>query len=258
MDWASFLFVCACFFHLLFVFVSLGMALANNFKQETKYFGVNPVHFTEEFIDQSLDTSCDLVDALQQHLVERLDESGDEEQIVQCANRVMEVMESGLKKNLDKWELYVLRNILNVPDNIDKLVKEDEERKQSPELLSSLDADEMYALDNEIEELRKKVAAARYVNSLLASQSKKGKELKTEQQKLTQCADNMKFDLEFNNNELTPMMNDLMEKATVIHQVLSYRDEREKDGMEGDSQGPNKTTMTNLSSDSLKGLGGTF
>ena len=55
-------------------------------------------------------------------------------------------MESGLKRSLDKFELYVLRNILTVPDNIDELLKEDEQRKE-PQESSSLDPDEMFALD---------------------------------------------------------------------------------------------------------------
>ena len=75
------------------------------------------------------------------------------------------------------------------------------------------------------------MTAARYVNTLLAAQSTKGKELKAEQQSLAQCAKNMHFDLEFNTNQLTPMMNDMMQKATEIHQMLSYREKEEKGGV---------------------------
>ena len=128
--------------------------------------------------------------------------------------------------------------------------------------------------------------AARYVNALLAAQSSKGKELKADQESLAQFAKILRLDMEFKTNELTPEMNEMMKKATDIHLLAcGWKEEREKQeglgfslfisfclvifvqtfpilyltlssALEGDSD--DKATMTNLSSDSLKGLGGTF
>ena len=56
----------------------------------------------------------------------------------------MEVMEVALKKYLDKFELYVLRNILTVPENIEQLEKEEKEREGA---LAAVDGGDMIPMD---------------------------------------------------------------------------------------------------------------
>ncbi|KAJ1850931.1 hypothetical protein LPJ57_007973 [Coemansia sp. RSA 486] len=124
-----------------------------------EHFGFLPISFIDEVINAANDTIYRATDALSK-FVEK--EQGSSEATSQAVNKAETLLEHAVDKNFDKFELYALRNLFNIPQGL-------EEHVVMPHRQADVDAgpvvfaEDEAELDKKLESVRKQLA----VNNLL-------------------------------------------------------------------------------------------
>lgn len=131
-----------------------------NFEVETQFFGFNPLTIVDLAINAVNDIAFDRAEELRKRLL--LHHSNlDEDELLQTLNAVLNYVQDSIDKYFDKFELYCLTEVFRIPAHISL---PGDLPKQSP-----TDA-HVEALDQERLALRKRIASAQHLNSLLRTQ----------------------------------------------------------------------------------------
>eukprot|EP01104_Vermistella_antarctica_P004374 TRINITY_DN14830_c0_g1_i1.p1 TRINITY_DN14830_c0_g1~~TRINITY_DN14830_c0_g1_i1.p1 ORF type:complete len:272 (+),score=75.47 TRINITY_DN14830_c0_g1_i1:210-1025(+) len=124
--------------------------------KEHELFKFAPVSFVNNVINATNDHLCDGIDALEEALLEQPEAKGREERVTQGVNKVHTALQQKFDRNMDKFELYVLRNILKVPQGMEEPLAELEVKEKYSE------ADENQ-LDSQLADLHNKLLATKYI-----------------------------------------------------------------------------------------------
>ncbi|KAJ2048946.1 hypothetical protein GGI08_005861 [Coemansia sp. S2] len=120
-----------------------------------EHFGFLPISFIDEIINAANDTIYRATDALSK-FVET--EQGSSEATSQAVNKAETLLEHAVDKNFDKFELYALRNLFNVPRGLEDYIVMPHRRADicsSPQVFAEDEAE----LDQELEEVRRQLVA---------------------------------------------------------------------------------------------------
>ncbi|KAJ2368055.1 hypothetical protein H4S01_001807 [Coemansia sp. RSA 2610] len=121
-----------------------------------EHFGFLPISFIDEIINAANDTIYRATDALCK-FVEK--EQGSGEATSQAINKAETLLEHAVDKNFDKFELYALRNLFNVPQGLEDYVvmpHRSADATGGPVIYAEDEA----ALDKELEEVRQQLIAS--------------------------------------------------------------------------------------------------
>lgn len=158
--------------------------------------------------------------------------------VKEAADKLSERLNQEITEKMDLWEAYSLRNILRVPQSIQKELettsdehfshsKTEEELKELEQSLDRGNTCIFFILklvlngrQTELEDLRKQVVAARYFNAVLTAQVEKGVALQKDKEQLEKVASDLKLNFDFQTNDLTEVK-DLISLATDVHSTLS-------------------------------------
>eukprot|EP00033_Pygsuia_biforma_P002444 GCRY01002710.1.p1 GENE.GCRY01002710.1~~GCRY01002710.1.p1 ORF type:complete len:239 (+),score=31.19 GCRY01002710.1:156-872(+) len=88
--------------------------MERTFLKETTFFGVTPEHFFNSIINAVNDYLCDSIDALENALLENAEENS--ERIVKGCDELLSQWQASFDRNFDKFEMYILKNILHFPE----------------------------------------------------------------------------------------------------------------------------------------------
>ncbi|KAJ1644950.1 hypothetical protein J3B02_001091 [Coemansia erecta] len=124
-----------------------------------EHFGFLPISFIDEIINAANDTIYRATDALSK-FVEK--EQGSSEATSQAVNKAETLLEHAVDKNFDKFELYALRNLFNIPQGLEEYVVMPH-RQADVDTGPAVFAEDETELDKKLEDVRKQLA----VNSLL-------------------------------------------------------------------------------------------
>ncbi|XP_024528946.1 uncharacterized protein LOC9632742 isoform X3 [Selaginella moellendorffii] len=113
------------------------------------------------------DHNIDGFDALESHLLERLQISSDEElaQLKEAVDTVFEKVQMALEKNLLRWEKYCKTNCFYVPEIVET-VQAEEKEEETPQP-DPVDIAREAELDNELDLLRSRILSVRRETSKL-------------------------------------------------------------------------------------------
>jgi len=138
------------------------------FAREEQFFGFSPSTFLDGVVNCVTDYTADALDAAENRLKEEktVKNKEAEKQTEQSLNKVLEIYKKNIDQNFDKFELYVLNNVLRIPEHV-VLPKAS---RSVPAVPTSAQESK---LDEDIEVLRKKIAAAKYVNNSLRQQNER-------------------------------------------------------------------------------------
>ncbi|KAJ2751604.1 hypothetical protein GGI19_004374 [Coemansia pectinata] len=120
-----------------------------------EHFGFLPISFIDEIINAANDTIYRATDALSK-FVET--EQGSSEATSQAVNKAETLLEHAVDKNFDKFELYALRNLFNIPRGLEDYVVMPHRRADicsSPQVFAEDEAE----LDKELDEVRRQLVA---------------------------------------------------------------------------------------------------
>ncbi|KAJ2079108.1 hypothetical protein H4R24_004013 [Coemansia sp. RSA 988] len=126
-----------------------------------EHFGFLPISFIDEIINAANDTIYRATDALSK-FVEK--EQGSGEATSQAVNKAETLLEHAVDKNFDKFELYALRNLFNIPQGLEDYVVLPH-RTSDATGGNVVYAEDEAELDKELEEVRRQLI----VNNLLKS-----------------------------------------------------------------------------------------
>lgn len=119
------------------------------YERETEFFGFHPMKLVDSIVNTVNDHACNAVDELEIFL--RNDKSvmetteNSREKVKKAADLVLEKWQSGIDEFMDKLEVYVMRNIFAVPNDIVLLSRENPLFVADP-----VPAESVSALDNEL------------------------------------------------------------------------------------------------------------
>ncbi|KAJ1663350.1 hypothetical protein IW140_001899 [Coemansia sp. RSA 1813] len=120
-----------------------------------EHFGFLPITFIDEIINSANDTIYRATDALCK-FVEK--EQGSSEATSQAVTKAETLLEHAVDKNFDKFELYALRNLFNIPQGLEDYIVMPH---QSQDVIASSDspvfAEDEAALDKELDDLRRQL-----------------------------------------------------------------------------------------------------
>ncbi|KAJ2743568.1 hypothetical protein GGI20_003650 [Coemansia sp. BCRC 34301] len=120
-----------------------------------EHFGFLPISFIDEIINAANDTVYRATDALSK-FVEK--EQGSSEATSQAVNKAETLLEHAVDKNFDKFELYALRNLFNIPRGLEDYIIMPHRRadvSSGPAVFAEDEAD----LDKELEAVRRQLVA---------------------------------------------------------------------------------------------------
>ncbi|KAJ2798600.1 hypothetical protein H4R20_004762 [Coemansia guatemalensis] len=120
-----------------------------------EHFGFLPISFIDEIINAANDTIYRATDALCK-FVEK--EQGSGEATSQAVNKAETLLEHAVDKNFDKFELYALRNLFNIPQGLEDYVVLPH-RTADATGGHAVDAEDEAELDKELEEVRRQLIA---------------------------------------------------------------------------------------------------
>mmetsp|Transcript_957 Transcript_957/g.2425 ORF Transcript_957/g.2425 Transcript_957/m.2425 type:complete len:201 (-) Transcript_957:775-1377(-) len=123
-----------------------------------KFFGFDPRECLDELSNSAGNYLCDSVDALEASLRRDFPDRDTSKGV----SKVLSMVETSLDSNFDKLELYLLRNIFNVPENV-----KTERVLSTARPASQSDIAEEQNLDAEILQLRAELAMGRSEASML-------------------------------------------------------------------------------------------
>ncbi|KAJ2613156.1 hypothetical protein H4S08_002368 [Coemansia sp. RSA 1365] len=126
-----------------------------------EHFGFLPISFIDEIINAANDTIYRATDALSK-FVEK--EQGSGEATSQAVNQAETLLEHAVDKNFDKFELYALRNLFNIPQGLEDYIVLPH---RTPDATGGnvMYAEDEAELDKELEDVRRQLIA----NNLLKS-----------------------------------------------------------------------------------------
>ncbi|KAJ2521633.1 hypothetical protein GGI11_000908 [Coemansia sp. RSA 2049] len=132
-----------------------------------EHFGFLPITFIDEIINAANDTIYRATDALSKFVE---GEQGSSEATSQAITKAETLLEHAVDKNFDKFELYALRNLFNIPHGLEDYVVMPHQRQ---DVLASKDAlifaEDEAALDKELEEVRKQLVVHNLLKTRLQS-----------------------------------------------------------------------------------------
>ncbi|KAI8325339.1 Mis12-domain-containing protein [Martensiomyces pterosporus] len=131
-----------------------------------EHFGFLPISFIDEIINASNDTVYRATDALSR-FVEK--EQGSGEATSQAVNKAETLLEHAVDKNFDKFELYALRNLFNIPQGLEDYMVLPHQRHGSLTDTQNVLAEDEAALDKELEEVRRELVANNLLKTKLQS-----------------------------------------------------------------------------------------
>jgi hypothetical protein len=119
-------------------------------QRAAKIFGQEPIRIIDDIINSVNDYATDSINAVQQCLLRQTDATAEE--VNEGIEKLQKTMQESIDKNFDKFELYSLKNIFQVPSdlNIEDLNEEVEEFTEEEEL----------QVDEEIATLRQEIEQA--------------------------------------------------------------------------------------------------
>ncbi|KAJ2380281.1 hypothetical protein H4S02_006761 [Coemansia sp. RSA 2611] len=120
-----------------------------------EHFGFLPISFIDEIINAANDTVYRATDALSKFAEK---EQGSSEATSQAVNKAETLLEHAVDKNFDKFELYALRNLFNIPQGLEDYVVMPHRRADvggGPAIFAEDEAE----LDKELEEVRRQLVA---------------------------------------------------------------------------------------------------
>ncbi|KAJ2909611.1 hypothetical protein GGI21_001710 [Coemansia aciculifera] len=126
-----------------------------------EHFGFLPISFIDEIINAANDTIYRATDALSK-FVEK--EQGSSEATSQAINAAETLLEHAVDKNFDKFELYALRNLFNVPRGLEDYVV-------MPHRLADMGsgpavfAEDEAELDRELEAVRRQLVSSNLIKT---------------------------------------------------------------------------------------------
>ncbi|KAJ2508511.1 hypothetical protein IWW47_000573 [Coemansia sp. RSA 2052] len=120
-----------------------------------EHFGFLPISFIDEIINAANDTIYRATDALSK-FVEK--EQGSSEATSQAINKAETLLEHAVDKNFDKFELYALRNLFNIPRGLEDYVVMPHRRADISNGPAVFAVDEA-ELDKELEAVRRQLVA---------------------------------------------------------------------------------------------------
>ncbi|KAJ1999540.1 hypothetical protein GGI04_004531 [Coemansia thaxteri] len=126
-----------------------------------EHFGFLPITFIDEIINAANDTVYRATDALSK-FVEK--EQGSGEATLQAVNKAETLLEHAVDKNFDKFELYALRNLFNVPRGAEDFVVMAHRRG---DVGGHVTAEDEADVDGELAAVRRQVAAGNVLRSRL-------------------------------------------------------------------------------------------
>ncbi|KAJ2726509.1 hypothetical protein GGI07_000451 [Coemansia sp. Benny D115] len=120
-----------------------------------EHFGFLPISFIDEIINAANDTVYRATDALSK-FVEK--EQGTSEATSQAVNKAETLLEHAVDKNFDKFELYALRNLFNIPQELSPYVVLPH-RLAEAESGAPVFAEDEAELDRKLEQVRRELVA---------------------------------------------------------------------------------------------------
>ncbi|KAJ2852224.1 hypothetical protein IWW36_000365 [Coemansia brasiliensis] len=128
-----------------------------------EHFGFLPISFIDEIINAANDTIYRATDALCK-FVEK--EQGSGEATNQAINKAETLLEHAVDKNFDKFELYALRNLFNVPQGLEDYIVLPH---RSPDATGgpAVYAEDEAELDKELEQVRRQLVAENLLKARL-------------------------------------------------------------------------------------------
>ncbi|KAJ1820314.1 hypothetical protein LPJ56_003461 [Coemansia sp. RSA 2599] len=134
-----------------------------------EHFGFLPISFIDEIINAANDTIYRATDALSK-FVEK--EQGSSEATSQAINKAETLLEHAVDKNFDKFELYALRNLFNIPQGLEEHVVMPH-RKADVDAGPAVFAEDEAELDKKLESVRKQLAVNNLLKTKLSSDATK-------------------------------------------------------------------------------------
>ncbi|KAJ2536527.1 hypothetical protein EV175_006798, partial [Coemansia sp. RSA 1933] len=132
-----------------------------------EHFGFLPITFIDEIINSANDTIYRATDALCK-FVEK--EQGSSEATSQAVTKAETLLEHAVDKNFDKFELYALRNLFNIPRGLeDYIVMPHQNQDVAASSESPVFAEDEAALDKELEDVRKQLVVHNLLKTRLQS-----------------------------------------------------------------------------------------
>ncbi|KAJ2400241.1 hypothetical protein GGI23_002155 [Coemansia sp. RSA 2559] len=132
-----------------------------------EHFGFLPITFIDEIINSANDTIYRATDALCK-FVEK--EQGSSEATSQAVTKAETLLEHAVDKNFDKFELYALRNLFNIPQGLeDYLVLPHQSQDVMVSSEAPVFAEDEAALDKELEDVRKQLVVHNLLKTRLSS-----------------------------------------------------------------------------------------
>lgn len=141
-----------------------------NFDREEEFFGFPPVRFIDEVINTVNEYACNAADALEEALrialTKREGKPVANEALQNGSDQVLKILQESIDKNFDLWELYVLKNTFVVPPEFASFKNQQgADELDRPSKIEALRR-ENTQLDQEIEQLKKRVLAVLLLASL--------------------------------------------------------------------------------------------
>ncbi|KAI9506846.1 hypothetical protein GGI25_000124 [Coemansia spiralis] len=122
-----------------------------------EHFGFLPISFIDEIINAANDTIYRATDALSK-FVEK--EQGSSEATSQAVNKAETLLEHAVDKNFDKFELYALRNLFNIPEGLEDYIVMPHQQHTGITIDDApVFAEDEAAIDKELEEVRRQLVA---------------------------------------------------------------------------------------------------
>ncbi len=88
--------------------------------QEERFLGFDPAHFIDDVHNVATDYAADCIDKVEEELLnDPVVGPLHAEMLSQGVEKAYDMVKQRLDVNFDKFELYCLRNIFSVPENID-------------------------------------------------------------------------------------------------------------------------------------------
>jgi hypothetical protein len=115
------------------------------------------------------DYLCDGLDVLEKALKTEVNTT-DGSAVAAGVDRIYALLDAAISKNFDIFELYVLKNLVHVPDNL-VLPEEQAAAKAAAAAVPTYTEAEEAAMDKELKELRTKVKAATYMKAALSTEN---------------------------------------------------------------------------------------
>ncbi|KAJ1729961.1 hypothetical protein LPJ61_003269 [Coemansia biformis] len=128
-----------------------------------EHFGFLPISFIDEIINAANDTIYRATDALCKFVEQ---EQGSGEATSQAINKVETLLEHAVDKNFDKFELYALRNLFNVPRGLEDYIvmpHRSADATGGPAVFAEDEAE----LDRELEEVRRELVTSNLLRTRL-------------------------------------------------------------------------------------------